>query len=395
MLRPILISALLVPALCAAGCGSDDTSSTSPSASSASSGGNGAANPAGGNGGQGAAPATGGGGSAAAGGAGSSGGSGGSGPPGEVRIIAIGDTGEGNLDQHCVADAMSQKCLDDGCDAVMLAGDNFYDDGVTSVDDAQWLDKFEMPYDRVGLEGLPFYVVLGNHDYSPPILQQLVGSDGDKQVQIAYSTLPVGTGPGMRHSDKWTLPSQWYDVDVGNKGILHLFGFDTVHSGDFTQGQDQLGDMQNRVATSTAPWKLVFAHHPRFTSGDHQLDNDLLNSLTALVSPSMYQLQQAIYCNADVFLSGHDHNREYIPAGIDASCPNTHFVISGAGAKVRASAAAPVVSSQYYDEAIEGFFYLIVSADKLVIESYDKSADPNACAAAGAAPPAWTTTLTK
>ncbi len=85
-----------------------------------------------------------------------------------VRIIAIGDTGEGNLAQNQVADRMSEKCIEvGGCHAVMMNGDNFYDNGVADTGDAQWGPKFEQPYDRAGLNGLPFYAVLGNHDHGP------------------------------------------------------------------------------------------------------------------------------------------------------------------------------------------------------------------------------------
>ncbi len=317
-------------------------------------------------------------------------------PAGEVRIIAIGDTGEGNNAQFCVAEAMSQTCTSRGCDAVLMAGDNFYKEsdgliasngGVENVDDPIWDTAFEQPYDQPGLNGLPFYAVFGNHDYSPPLLQQIIGSDGVMQAQIDYSSLPVGNGPGMRASDKWHMPAQWYDVDIADKGMLHVFAFDTVHAGQLSDTTDQLNDMAGRVSASSATWKLVFAHHPRFTSGQHALDNDFLNGLTALQPPSMFQLQQGIYCNADVFLAGHDHNREYLGAGKDGSCPNTHFLISGAGAKVRESSAPMQSGSQYYNDTIEGYFYLVATATELTIESFDM--DPNDCAGAAMATPAW------
>ena len=92
--------------------------------------------------------------------------------------------------------------------------------------------------------------------------------------QIAYPGVEIPLiGDWLFSTSDGTMPAQWYDVDLAGLGILHIFGLDTVHSGDFFDGQDQLGDMSMRVATSTAVWKIAFAHHPRFTSGDHQLDN--------------------------------------------------------------------------------------------------------------------------
>lgn len=308
-------------------------------------------------------------------------------PGGEVRIIATGDTGEGNTEQHCVADAMNAKCAATGCDAVLLSGDNFYEEGVSSVDDPQWLTKFEQPYDRQTLNMLKFYVVLGNHDYAPPPFDLLTNSNGDRQSQIDYSFLPVGTGAGHRYSDKWLMPDSYYDVQLGN-GLLHIFGVDSQDTSD-----TQLNDMQGRVAASTATWKLAFAHHPRYTSGDHQGDNDLLNTVSGFDGPSMYELQQAVYCNTDIYLCGHDHNREFIDKGMDSQCPNTHFIISGAGAKVRESAFGTVQNSLYYNEDIEGFFYFIFTPTSLTVESYDM--DAANCAGAGTATPAWTKTINK
>src|SRR5688572_24159997 len=53
----------------------------------------------------------------------------------EVRFVVMGDTGEGNDGQHRVADAIAAKCAADGCDFVVLLGDNIYDEGVDNVAD--------------------------------------------------------------------------------------------------------------------------------------------------------------------------------------------------------------------------------------------------------------------
>ncbi|XYH94087.1 metallophosphoesterase [Sorangium sp. So ce1128] len=271
-----------------------------------------------------------------------------------VRIIAVGDTGEGNLAQNQVADRMSEKCVQvGGCHAVIMNGDNFYDHGVVDTSDAQWGPKFEQPYDRPGLNGLPFYAVLGNHDHGP-------SSNGVRQAQIDYSLLPVGDGPGKRMTDKWHMPSSYYDVRIRD---IHLFGIDTV---DFTS-DDQSVDMRTRVAASDARWKIVFGHHPRYTSGAHFSDNEQLGM------SGMFAMQRAIYCGADMYMSGHDHDLELIDKGRDALCPNTYFAISGAGSKTRPSGLASVDARQlFYTDRIEGFAYLQFEGDTLLFEFIDK-----------------------
>src|SRR5688500_6181422 len=49
--------------------------------------------------------------------------------PDSLRLIAIGDTGEGNLAQALVGRMMNEKCgAVGGCDAVIMTGDNFDED---------------------------------------------------------------------------------------------------------------------------------------------------------------------------------------------------------------------------------------------------------------------------
>ncbi|HLM73220.1 MAG TPA: metallophosphoesterase, partial [Polyangiaceae bacterium] len=275
---------------------------------------------------------------------------------GVVRLLAIGDTGEGNEGQYAVSEQMSAKCDQvGGCDAVLVNGDNFYDNGVESTSDPQWVEKFEKPYDRPGLNGLPFYAVLGNHDYGPT-------STGNKQAQIDYSALPVGTGPGTRLSAKWHMPEAYYDVKIEH---VHLFGIDTV---DFTSAEQE-NDMGARVTASSAPWKIVFGHHPRYTSGEHFWDTQLLGFA------GLYDFQQAIFCSADIFMTGHDHDMEFIDKGRDSKCPETYFVVSGASSKTRDNFDfTPKDKGQiYYEENIEGFAYLEISANKLLFEFIDKT----------------------
>ena len=107
-----------------------------------------------------------------------------------VRFIAMGDGGEGNTNQYQNAAAIKTLCESKGCEFVLYLGDNFYNDGVESVDDEQFQTKFELPYAELDL---PFYVVLGNHDY---------GSWSIWEYKAAYEVEYTD------HSDKWFLPDR-------------------------------------------------------------------------------------------------------------------------------------------------------------------------------------------
>ena len=294
-------------------------------------------------------------------------------PCNAVKLIAIGDTGEGNPDQFAVADAMNQHCADvGGCTAVILAGDNFYDDGVQSTSDPQWVTKFEDPYNLPQLD-IPFYAVFGNHDYG-------LLSLGVAQAQIDYTSLPVGIGPGMRPSARWNMPASFYGVSSPG-GIVDLFFFDTQGTAPMPSIATQIGIVPTQVAASTATWKVAVAHHPRFTAGAHQDDNVLLNLITTFPTPpfqaaynppGMYALQEAIYCGTDMFLSGHDHGRQLIDRGRDANCPDTFFAVSGAGSKVTASTFPPEPGQLYYDDTIEGFAYLSFTQTAMQFAFHEK-----------------------
>ena len=280
-----------------------------------------------------------------------------------VKLLVLGDTGEGNEAQRQVAAAMDAKCeAVGGCTAVLLLGDNFYDVGVTGTDDEQWGPKFEAPYDFPQLNGLKFYATLGNHDYG-------MLSSGSSEAQVDYTYLEVGDGAGKRVSGKWAMPNTYYDVLFEH---VHAFAMDTQDGSD-----TQKDDMAQRVACSQAEWKLVFGHHPRFTSGYHNGDNRGFDEIFEI---GMFAAQEAIYCGADMFLAGHDHNMEFIDKGRDENCPEVSFMISGAGAKLRATRdklAYPEDAGgdfqRFYQEEIEGFAYLEFNGKTLDFEFIDKN----------------------
>src|SRR5262245_53872605 len=64
----------------------------------------------------------------------------------EVKFVALGDMGEGDIEQIRVARAMYSVCVREGCDFVLGLGDNLYPHSVPSVDDPAFQEKFEKPY---------------------------------------------------------------------------------------------------------------------------------------------------------------------------------------------------------------------------------------------------------
>ena len=98
-----------------------------------------------------------------------------------MECILIGDTGSGNNDQYLVANStekLIKKYPKIRC--VILVGDNIYENGCTSVEDKQFITKFQEPYKNINL---PFYLCLGNHDYG--------NSSHNSQIQIQYTFMKL------------------------------------------------------------------------------------------------------------------------------------------------------------------------------------------------------------
>ncbi len=75
-----------------------------------------------------------------------------------------------------------------GAQFVVAVGDNFYENGVASVEDKHWKQSFENVYTASSLQ-VPWYVILGNHDYH-----------ANCDAQIAYSKI----------SPRWKMPARYY-----------------------------------------------------------------------------------------------------------------------------------------------------------------------------------------
>lgn len=86
---------------------------------------------------------------------------------GKLIFIVVGDWGRnGKENQTLVAESMGKWCQVNGpCDFIVSSGDNMYSSGVPDDHAKQFDTSFEQVYVHPGLEGLRWYLALGNHDY--------------------------------------------------------------------------------------------------------------------------------------------------------------------------------------------------------------------------------------
>ncbi len=274
--------------------------------------------------------------------------------PPVVRFIAMGDTGEGNQAQYDVSAAVEAVCLVQGCEFVLLLGDNFYDAGVRSVDDPQFRTKFEEPYANLRL---PFFVTLGNHDFG-----EVPVEFWRTEYQVQYTS----------RSSKWNLPDHFYSFVAGPVTFLSLdtnmimLGLDWV--------RDQRAWIRDQIDQAETPWIVGFGHHPYRSNGRHGNAGNYegagrLDPTGVVSGRRLASVFEAELCGRiDLFFSGHDHNRQWL----EPACGVEH-IVSGAGAKTTGLVGRDRNPTRFEDDQTPGFFWIEIEGDQLTVEAWDRS----------------------
>lgn len=281
-------------------------------------------------------------------------------PDGEgLRFVVLGDGGEGNDNQYLVGSQVAAVCAERGCEFALYLGDNFYDTGVSSVEDEQFDLKFEMPYAELSI---PFYVVLGNHDYGGGGIGLDLDS-GKAQYQIDYSD----------RSSKWTLPAAFYTFEAGG---AQFFGLDT---NSLMWGRDvdiQADWLSSELAASDARWTFAFGHHPYLSNGSHGNAGNYegLPSITPIAAgTSVRDFMEDSVCGAiDVYFAGHDHTRQWL----EPKC-GTQFFVSGAAAKTTDLERRDDNPVRFEDDGKPGFLWVEIQGDTLNAAFFSDSTTPD------------------
>ncbi len=248
-----------------------------------------------------------------------------------VHFIVLGDQGSGGKGQRDVAEAMGRKAAEDPVEFVILLGDNFYSWGVDSVDDPQWDTKFEKMYAYPSLKA-PFYAALGNHDHY-----------GNPFAQVRYTA----------KSSRWKMPAPYYTFSVMIDDSLkaQFFALDTTSIVHQKQNfVDQLQWLDEQLRTSKAEWKIVYGHHPVYSSGYYGIDRYLVKVLEPVFRK--YKV--------DLYMSGHDHDLELIKSNSE-----TFYLISGAGSEPRPVRAG---ENSIFASSSLGFAWISILKDELTIQ---------------------------
>lgn len=274
-------------------------------------------------------------------------------PDGSLSFLVVGDWGRrGAFNQSHVATQMGIVGEKLDVDFIISTGDNFYDNGLTGIDDPAFEESFTNIYTAPSLQK-QWYSVLGNHDYRGDVLAQL--------------------SPVLRKLD-----SRWLCLRsfILNAEIVDFFFVDTTpfqekyfvekdHTYDWrgVLPRDEylsnlLKEIDQALKESTAKWKFVIGHHTMMSAGTHGNTEELVAQLLPILKAN----------NVDLYINGHDHCLEHI----SSSDSPLQFLTSGAGSKAWRGDVKwwnPDEMKLYYDG--QGFMSVQMTQTQVNVMFYD------------------------
>jgi predicted MPP superfamily phosphohydrolase len=206
-----------------------------------------------------------------------------------LKFLVLGDFGTGDRMQYALAAQMAKYHATFPAEMVALVGDNIY--GSDRPQD--YTNKFETPYKPLLDAGVKFYGALGNHDAREQRFYKLFNMDG----------------------------KLYYDFKAPKQDV-RFFALESTY-----MEPEQVAWLDKTLGAAREDWKIVYMHHPLYSSGiTHGSDERLRSTLEPIL------LKHGV----SVVLTGHDHlyERSKPQQGI------THFVV-GSGGKLRPSDIRP------------------------------------------------------
>ena len=239
--------------------------------------------------------------------------------PGTVKFLAMGDNGTGERAQYDVAARMATAHQAFPFDFAIMLGDNMY--GRQRRED--FVQKFERPYKPLLDAGVRFYAALGNHDE-----------------------------PANRYYTPWNMGGERYYSFT--KQQVRFFVLD---SDDMDRAQ--VDWIAAQLSAATEPWKIVYFHHPLYSSaGWHGSSTDLRKVLEPLF----------VRYGVNAVFSGHDHVYERVrpQKGI-------YYFVSGAAGQLRHGDLMRSGLTEVGFDADQSFMLVEVGADAMSIQAITRT----------------------
>jgi len=202
---------------------------------------------------------------------------------GSLKIGVLGDFGTASKRQYELAAQMAKTHTTFPYELVLLVGDNLY--GSDRPQDFQ--KKFELPYKPLLDAGVKFYASLGNHDAREQRFYKLFNMDG----KLYYSF------KAPKQNVRFIALESTYPEPV------------------------QIAWLEKELKDAKEDWKIVFFHHPLYSSGErHGSDTRLRDVLEPLF----------VKYGVSIVFTGHDHFYERIKPQKEIL-----YFVTGSGGQLR------------------------------------------------------------
>jgi len=267
-------------------------------------------------------------------------------PDENLNFIVISDMWRPEkTEQKKIAKIMGDFAEQNEIDFIATTGDIIHYCIIKSVYDEDLNQKFENIYSAKSLHDIPWYVVLGNHEY-----------DDDVQTYLDYSEV----------SKRWNMPAYYYSITKKlppqNEECLFVF-IDTTPLIDRYRGRAKNPDVEKQdmaaqlewiettLSSSSAKWKIVVGHHPVYAEDTDNEESEKVD-MQSRVEPLLEKY------DVDFYISGHVHNFQHIKN----TASNVHFVVNSSASKTRP--VKEIEGTLFCDQA-PGFSVFSVSTDSV------------------------------
>lgn len=245
-------------------------------------------------------------------------------PEAPVFFAVIGDYGSDLLPEAAVAGLIAERAPEF---IITLGDNNYYDGAATTIDRniGKYYHAFIGQYHGTYGPGAPrnrFFPSPGNHDWN--------------------------LGTLTPYTDFFRLPGneRYYEF---RRGPVHLFALDSdYHEPDgVTADSAQAMWLEQALAASDAPFKLVYFHHPPYSSGYHR--------------GSEFMRWPFAAWGADLVLAGHDHNYERLVVD------DLLYVVNGVGGAALRTFSAEEVGAQRGTPDVFGAMFVEADTKRMTL----------------------------
>jgi predicted MPP superfamily phosphohydrolase len=185
--------------------------------------------------------------------------------PDTLHFAVIGDNGTGDKEEYQIGQEMAAWYERFKFPLVVMMGDNIYG----SERPQDFVKKFETPYKPLLDAGVKFYASLGNHDSREQRFYKNYNMDG----------------------------KLYYDFKAPKEDV-RFFALESTY-----MDPEQVKWIHDELEKSTEKWKIVFFHHPLYSSGKRHGSQVKLREV---LEPMFVQYKVSLVLN------GHDHFYERI-----------------------------------------------------------------------------------